>query len=56
MMDLISKNNYFRKKAPSYASGIVRLNIFFIYTHFIFIDTKLKTYILKPISRKQWSQ
>ena len=33
-------------------SGIARLNIFF-YTHCIFIDINIKTYILKPISKKQ---
>ena len=37
----------------NYACGIVR---FFVYTYFIFIDTNLKTYILKPTSRKHWSQ
>ena len=29
-----------------YVSGIVKLNIFHIYIHFIFIDTNLKSYIL----------
>ena len=36
-----------------YASGIVKLNTFFIYIHFIFINTKLKSYIFKPILKKQ---
>ena len=35
----------------------IKLDTFFIYTYFIFIDTSLKTYILKPIKgSRQWSQ
>ena len=32
-----------------YFSDVVKLNTSFIYIHFIFTDTNLKTYILKPI-------
>ena len=32
-----------------YASGIVKLNIFFIYTHLIFVDINLKTHNMKLI-------
>ena len=32
-----------------YASGIVKSNIFSIYTHFNFTDTNLQTWILKPV-------